>query len=228
MLLIGTTFLENTVMGLIFWIGIMCPLLIGAGLIKLHLKALLIFFTPIALLLFFVWGYIIGDITHTQGIATPVKGLEHALFLLTKLLLYVSILQLFVLSIPTAQLSDTLHAIHMPRNITLYIVATFVLIPEIKLRSEQIYAARLSRGFMKTRSLWNRLCQLPFLIKPLVIWVVRAAIQRQEHWIQRGLLEIRCDKKQRHWKQPKSVFISSFYFILSLFWMIINIQIACN
>jgi energy-coupling factor transport system ATP-binding protein len=72
------------------------------------------------------------------------------------------------------------------------------MIPEGQLRAHQIITARYARGLIVKRSRLAALAQLPHVLRPLVAWTVRAALDRADLWIHRGLLE----KVQENLRRP--------------------------
>ena len=62
-----------------------------------------------------------------------------------------------------------------------------ILIPEMKIRAAQIFDARCARGLLRDRSLFSRARQLPVILRALVSWALRSAIDRAEMWNHRRM-----------------------------------------
>ncbi len=63
------------------------------------------------------------------------------------------------------------------------------MIPDLKLRTEQVLTARAARGLVGRRTIAAKMAQIPRILMPLVSWALRSALLRAELWEHRGLIE---------------------------------------
>ena len=105
-----------------------------------------------------------------------------------QLTVFAAVFQLCFLTIPQSQLLVTFWHWGIRKDNLIVAIGAFTVWPELKLRAEQILTARHARGLMRDRRFSTRLRQIPFLLRPLLTWSLRAAIQRSEFWGQRQIL----------------------------------------
>ena len=64
------------------------------------------------------------------------------------------------------------------------LMGTFIVWADIKRRSEQIVVARFARGFIGKRNFINTAKQLPYVLVPLIIGIIRTSVERSQAWTQ--------------------------------------------
>ncbi len=106
-----------------------------------------------------------------------------------RLLVLGSLWQLCFLTLSPEDLVPTLRAWGVRRGALIVALGSLAVLPDVVTRSQQVLIARYARGFLGSASWWSRVRQLPFLLPPLVAWVLRASIQRGENWQHRGLIQ---------------------------------------
>jgi energy-coupling factor transporter transmembrane protein EcfT len=186
--IVGTILARPLIPMLAIWGCAVLPLLVSTRLARRHAAFCLSILLPMTIGLVLVWGVLIG--------APPghAPGTDHRggfLFALTtgaRLALLGGIMQLTLLSIPAAELPYVLSRWGFGKELMAVTLGTFALWPEMRTRATQLYTARCARGLLRTRSLAQRVHQLPYMMRALLSWTIRAAIQRSELWNQRGTL----------------------------------------
>lgn len=171
------------------WLAVMLPLAAVAGVIRKHLKFVLTFVLPISCALVVVWWGIVGAPPGSARGSAPGAGALYAGLVSIRLALLGGVTHLCLTTIRPERLVATLKAWGLKGELLVIAVSSMTLAQEMRLRGEQVLTARYARGFVARRSLITDLLQLPFVLRPMLAWVLRAAIQRGEVWQQRGLVE---------------------------------------
>lgn len=155
---------------------------------RLYLRFLLTVVTPVSIALFLVWGWLVGAPPSAIPGSAPDAGVQFAALVSLRLAALGGIWQLSFLTIPAFELPGTLSEWGVRGSLLTVCIGVISLIPEIRLRAEQIITARQARGLMPNRRVWTRVMELPWLLRPLLTWTLRSAIQRADVWRQRDLL----------------------------------------
>lgn len=153
------------------------------------LRFLVAIMLPLALALITVWVGVVGAPPGTPIGADRSAALEYTLLVVLRLAVCSGVFQITLLSIPPEELLPTLRALRLPEELAIMVLSTLIVLPELRLRADQVLTARLARGLLGTPTLRNKLWQLPRILGPLVSWTLRSALQRAETWEQRGLLD---------------------------------------
>jgi hypothetical protein len=72
-------------------------------------------------------------------------------------------------------------------HLLIIILSSFSVWKGFSSRAERIINARLSRGYLKNRSFFNRVKQVPHVLKPLLASTLIQALERAASWKQRDL-----------------------------------------
>lgn len=183
-------FLADDVTTLVFvWLAVIIPLCMTAGISGRHMRIIGAVVLPLCLLLTALWGWIVGAPPDMPPGSDPEAGVQYALLISLRLAVTGGIFQLCFLSIPQSELLSTFWHWGIRRDNLIVAIGAFTIWPELKLRAEQIITARYARGLLPDRRLTTRFRQLPYLLRPLLVWSLRAAIQRSELWDQKRLLD---------------------------------------
>lgn len=164
----------------------MFSLLVVAGLGRTFLRILALVWLPIAFSLFVVWGLVVGAPPNEPLGVDRLGGALYALSTVLRLILMGGILQLTFGSIRPLALPSTLARCGLRGDTLTIVISSYILLPELRMRADQVLTARRARGLGAT-SIIGRLRELPILLRPLFAWALRSAIQRSEHWNQRRL-----------------------------------------
>ncbi len=184
----GTMLADNLIPLFVVWIVVLIPFSIAAGTIKKHAAVLGSVILPLCLMLGGVWGWLVGAPPGLPTGSDPMGGLRYAALIALQLTVFAAVFQLCFLTIPQSQLLVTFWHWGIRKDNLIVAIGAFTVWPELKLRAEQILTARHARGLMRDRRFSTRLRQIPFLLRPLLTWSLRAAIQRSEFWGQRQIL----------------------------------------
>ncbi|MES2354503.1 MAG: energy-coupling factor transporter transmembrane component T [Pseudomonadota bacterium] len=166
--------------------GVM-PIMLVAGTIRPFLRFVLAVVLPIAIALLFVWGWLVGAPPGVPIGSAPIEGMAYAGVISLRLILLGGIGQLCLMTVRPGDLPATLRSIGIKGDALVIALASYALVPELRLRMEQVITARHARGLLPNRNVITRIKHFPFMLRPLFGWVLRSALQRTETWRQRGL-----------------------------------------
>jgi energy-coupling factor transport system substrate-specific component len=218
--IIGVYLADNVVVLVFVWLAIILPLCMTAGISRKHMRITGMVVLPLCLLLVALWGWIVGAPPDQMPGSNPEGGVQYALLISLRLAVVGGIFQLGFLSIPQAELLSTFWHWGIRRDNLIVAIGAFTIFPELKIRAEQITTARYARGLLPDRRLITRFRQLPYLLRPLLVWSLRAAIQRSELWDQKRLLD--RVGHMRHAYEGSRLRDGAFIGI-SLIWLVINL-----
>lgn len=212
----GTLIAKEPVFPLFFWLGILVPLCLFTGLARKHIRMVGGVVLPLAIVLVAVWGVIVGAPPGAPPGSDPDGGVRYAALIALKLTVLAGLFQLCFMSIPQSELLSTFWHWGIRGDYLIVAIGAFTIWPEFKLRAEQILTARFARGLMPDRRLFTRFFQLPYMLRPLLVWSLRAAVQRSEMWGQRHLLDRLGE--MRHTYQGAWI-SNTTLFLLSIAWV---------
>ena|SRR5437867_410360 len=172
----------------LLWICAGIPMLWRTHMLKVHLRFLLFVVFPLSLTLFLIWGVIMGAGPGALPHSSPRRGMEFAALITLRVVTLGVITQAGLLSLGSDGLISLCSQLGLPHDLRIMTVGATILIPEMRLRAAQVYTARCARGFLKTRGLFDRVKQLPAMLRALVAWALRSAVDRSEMWTHRRLL----------------------------------------
>lgn len=188
--LLGTLFARDVGAMALLWGAVLLPLMLAAGLVRQHLRFILVILAPVAVASGIVWGLVVGAPPGAPAGSAPALGLQYAAMITLRLAILGGIVQAGLLSVPGDDLSDTLRAWRIRGDALVVALGCFALAPELRLRAGQVITARYARGLVRSRGPIARLRQLPHMLLPLLAWTLRSAVQRADSWRERGLLSL--------------------------------------
>ncbi len=175
--IIAVILFANIIYLLMFYGFFIFPLILLQGGFRIHLR--LLGFGIVPIFLTFILLYII-IMKGSNG------GWDYINIKSLKILCLTSVFQV-ALSIPTDMLVVTFKKWGFKGDGLLTMVGAFTVWAEVKTKSNQIITARFARGFIGKRNFFNTAKQLPYVLIPLIIGVMRTAIERVDVWEQREI-----------------------------------------
>ena len=169
------------------WLILLPLLLRAADLWRAHVRFVLVVMLPIAASLLIVWWWLVGAAPGAPVGSAPADGRTFALTVSLRLLLLASITQLTLLTIPAEELIYTLRQWGLRRKWLIIVLGCFTLGAELQRRAGDVVTARLARGLVPRLTFASRVRQIPYLLRPLLAWVLRSAVERSETWEHRRL-----------------------------------------
>ena len=162
---------------LLFYLVFILPLIFAQKNIFAHLRLLAFGIVPIVLTFILLYILIMKG---SNG------GWEFIFLKSLKILCITSVFQI-TLSIPAQLLIPTFKKWGLKGEGLLTVIGAFTVWAEVKTKSNQIITARFARGFIGKRNLINTAKQLPHVLIPLIIGVMRTAVERVDVWEQREI-----------------------------------------
>jgi energy-coupling factor transporter transmembrane protein EcfT len=184
----GALVSTNALAMIILWVGLILPAMQRSGILGRHLRFVGSILLPMGFLLVTVWGGIVGGAPGMVPGSSPRAGILFGCLVVIRLGLVGGVLQLAVLSIPNSEILQTLRQWGVRGEALAMAAGSLIIWPELRMRADQVLAARYARGLIPNRRLATRLAQLPHLLRPLFAWALRSAVQRSEAWRQRQLV----------------------------------------
>lgn len=176
--------------GVVTLLSTLCILLcvnVASQHVKVYLRYLLLIVLPISVLLVIVWGMILNRAPGGSVGGFHESGLHYAVRVSLRLAAIGGVWQLILVSLNLAELVSLLKMTRVSSRGILACSGAISIVPELKLRADQIISSRYSRGFLARGSVISRARQLPFVLRPLLAWTLRSAVQRSDAWRQRQL-----------------------------------------
>ena len=218
--IIGTLFATSIISMLFAWLLVLIPLLAATGTLRSHARFVVRILAPIFVIHLLVWGFLVGAPPGSPPGSSSTDGSRFAVFIALRRILLGGIFQLCFLSIPYDKMINTFWYWGLRGKSLVVAAGAFTIWPELKLRGDQILAARYARGLSPDRKLFSRIRQFPFLLRPLLTWAIRSASERTQLWEQRQLLlKMSRLSPQEH---QSSYLANSYILALSIAWMILN------
>lgn len=212
-IIIGTIFNNYLNHILLLYLFAIFPLFLFGNKIKSHLRLILFGILPIFLT--FVLLYI--------GIyKNPEYGWNFIFLKTVKLLIYTSAFQL-TLMIPAKHLVDTLIKWNLKGEVLLIALSAFTVPNDIVTKSEKILDARFSRGFIKKRTIWEKSKQLPFVLVPLIIGIIRTSHERADSWEQKNIISLLSNFKKKKQILQYDFLLNSLIVFISVAWFVISL-----
>lgn len=183
----GTLLSENVFQMLIVWVGVIIPMTLFTHIFKPYMQFLVSVLLPVGIALLLVWVLLLGAPPGKPTGSDIYGGAIFAITIILRLAILGGITQIAFLTLSHQQLILTLRSWGLKGEGLIIVLGCFALLPEMKLRANQILTARLARGLATNNSVYNRLMQVPFLLRPLIAWTLKSAINRSEMWRQRNV-----------------------------------------
>lgn len=219
LMLAGTLLTSDVIMIAVLWGAVLVPLLAVTGLLRTHARFVIVVLVPVAVASSLVWGVVVGAPPGAIPGSAPELGVQYATMITFRLALLGALAQLAILSISNDDLAGTLRAWGIRGDGIALALGCLAVAPELKLRAEQITIARYAAGLLNSKSVGNRLRQVPHVLLPLVAWTLRSAIQRAESWRECDLLSrIEIENSAHRWQ-----WIDIAYLALAIWWFFSSI-----
>jgi energy-coupling factor transporter transmembrane protein EcfT len=180
-------------------------LIILNGLSSLYYKFVLFIVIPMFFLTAMVWGVWIAAPPHVEVGTDPYGGFTYSIIMALRIMVIGGASQLLFLTIKPIDLPSYLRFLGFSTLSIVVILSSLALLPEVKLRLEQILIARAAKGLLKCRSFFSGAMQLPYLIRPLVIWVLNSAVSRAEGWTKKLSVIQLLENRILHISMRKSI-----------------------
>ncbi|MBI4026218.1 MAG: hypothetical protein HY360_14620 [Verrucomicrobia bacterium] len=218
--LVGTFLAKDALLVASVYCAVLVPLLVSLRLLRTHAKFVLAGVLPLAIGLLILWGVVIGAAPGLPHGSAPIEGVKHAILMSLRLAMIAGLFQLCLLSLPFGELMSVLANWGIRGDGQILVAGSLTVWPELQLRAGQIVTARYARGLVKNRSLLTTIRQLPFLLRPLLTWVLHTGILRAELWHQQNLIE-----RAREATPPKNgtIFGNAFFLGIAASWMTVNV-----
>jgi energy-coupling factor transporter transmembrane protein EcfT len=188
LLAVFATFVADDIRLLSVLLLVFLPLTHYLTIRKNYVRFLVVFVAPLAVGLLLVWGGLVGAPPGEKIHSNWIGGIEYGLLVALRIAVVGGVFELAFNTVRPSDLPGVLRGMGVNGDWMVIVMGSFALLPELMRRADQIMTARLARGSLSSSSLSTRLAQLPFILKPLFVWVVRSAIQRAESWEQKQLL----------------------------------------
>ena len=210
---VGILLIDNIVAYIGYYFIVILPVFIYSGQIKKHLQLLL--FGMIPIFLSFILLYII--------VLKGKDGSWDFIYLRTmKLVIVTSVIQLTLL-IPSSYMASTFQKWKIKGEALITVLGAFTVWTDVSNRTQKILIARFSRGFIKERTIIEKIKQFPFVLIPLVIGVLRTSMERAESWEEKDILYLMEINKTEN--ISSSSFLNSFLIAVSCIWIILGVYL---
>lgn len=211
--IVGAILCTNNLLLLFFWLLILLPLMILTGNAKSHFSFLLLVVLPMSVMLSFLFWIVLNHSADNFNSITQT---------ILKLICYTTVVQV-VLLIPSNQVYSTFKMWGMKGDTLVTFLGSYIVWVDVINRSDKILTARFARGFISERTFLAKLKQLPHLLIPLIIGIIRTATERSESWEQKKILyRIELLKTQ---KVKPNLFLNSGIVFIGIVWFCLNIYL---
>lgn len=206
----------------LFWLAVIIPLTTAERTVTAHAGYLFAVVLPVGIVSAAVWGWLVGAPPGVARGTNPGAGLEFAMLIALRLAVLGGLMQGVLLPIPASRLVSAVARVGIRGDTLLIIAGSVALLPEMRLRADQVLTARYARGLLSRRGIARRLGESPRLVRPLLAWSLRSAIQRARHWEQRGIRD-QLSKRRGQLLSPANRFASWMYIFVGVAWMAYNV-----
>lgn len=210
-LLLGTGifFVENPLYFIILYTIILLPLIIIQKAIKTHLYFIAFGMLPFYLSYIFLYRYITENMTWRE---------LH--FFTMRTMVIISLVQV-IFTLVGEELIFSLKKWRIKNDTIILIISSVTLLEDIKRRSDIIINARFARGYISKRTWWNKIVQMPYILVPLIISILKTAELKAVNWQQRNIIEL-ISSYQVSIKY--SYFFNGLVIMISIIWMYLVIS----
>lgn len=213
----GTYLTNNIWIDLCFYLLVLLPFIILNGGLKFHFRFLLVGIVPIFL------SFVLINIIVLQS---DKGGWDTIFFRITKLTIYASVFQ-FTLTIPPNDLYNTFKKWGFKGDALIMLLSSFTVWNEIANKADKIVTARLARGYQKNRNVFTMAKQLPFVLNPLIIGIIRTSVERAESWHQKNIIVLAENYKNETILYSKGynlvlIFVCIMYLLFCLYYSHLN------
>lgn len=212
-IIFGTIFNDRLSQILILYLFVIVPLFFMGSNFKSHLRLILFGILPIFLTFILLYIFIYKN---------PEYGWDFIVLKTVKLLIYTSVFQL-TLMIPAKHLFNTLVKWNLKGEALLTSLSAFTVPNDIVTKSEKILDARFARGFIKKRTIWEKSKQLPFVLVPLIIGIIRTSHERADSWEQKRIISLLSNFRQNNQSLQYDFLLNSSIVFTSITWVVISL-----
>ncbi len=197
-----------------YYLIYMLPIVIVHHLFKSHLKLAVFGILPVFFSYALIYIYILNS----------TKGGWDLIALRTFRLLSVTSLIQVTISIPSQALVYNLRKWRFSEEMMLITIGAFTVWKDMSTRMDKIITARFASGIVGKRSFINKAGQVPYLLSPLVIGILRASLERADIWDQKGVLVL--IKNFRKDAPSHSLFYNILLCVTTISWLAFSIILA--
>lgn len=197
----------------LLYVALILPLVIINSAIKNHLRLFLFGILPISLTFILIYIIILNG---SNG------SWDFILLKIMKILNITSIFQI-ALSIKPGEMLSTFKTVGIKGEKLMTLMGTFSVWADIKRRSEQIVVARFARGFIGKRNFINTAKQLPNVLVPLIIGILRTSVERSQVWTQWDIIDLINNHESK--KYEYSIAANMIIGLFTAFFIVIGILI---
>lgn len=194
-----------------FYALVILPLFITQNQLKPHFKLIILGIIPIFISYIVIYIFVLEC---KNG------GWDFISLRLIKLLLFTSVFQL-VLTIHPDLLIFTLKKWRFNNEALIVTLGAFTVWRDVKYKAEKIVTARFATGLIPKRSFLNISKQLPYVLIPLFIGIIRTSSERAALWEQKNILYLIENYQINKIKFSLSFNLS--LLLMTLSWVILSI-----
>jgi len=190
---------------------IMLPILIG----NTSIKIVIIFFQYAILpmmAMFFLFHLLTGSLESYQY--------SHEMLIVAKLIVITTLIQIAFI-IPLKFVHFTFRKWGFKGSSLMILVGSYFVWVDVVKRSQRILIARFSQGYIQNRTFISKIRQMPFIIIPLIIGILRTASERSDMWNRKDIRS-QLDTAKFSEINGKSLYNLSLYTIC-IVWVLYNI-----
>jgi hypothetical protein len=195
--------------------------LLAQGKILPFTRFLLRVWIPLALGLFFVWGFLVQGSPQTGNGSGAADGVKFAAIVSLRIASLAALFQTAVLSLVGLRLVRFLKSLGLSSVTTATIVSIFNLWPDFARRSEQVVAARCARGLMSDRHLWTRVRQIPWTVRTLFIGALGHSLERAARWEAESLPDRLAEASETVAHAKTSRWVNASWLVAAFTWTIL-------
>lgn len=171
-----------------FALGIL-PLVLMSRKTGSYLRLISVLGIPVVFALVFVWGVLVAAPPSEPPQTNAVGGMLFGLETGARIMIMASIAFLGFAAISPRERGPVLRGWGLRGDLLGAVLGAFVLVPELGERADQVITARYARGLIGRARWYHRLVSLPGILRPLVAWSLRSAMQRAELWEHRRVIQ---------------------------------------
>jgi len=176
--LVGTILINNIVWLIGCYAFIILPLFLYGRQMKKHIQLMLLGMLPVYLSFILLYIIILNGSNGSWNFVN---------LSVLRLISFTSIIQLTLL-IPDQYLIFTFKSWGLKGEALITVLGAYTVWMDVNYRAGQIITARFSRGFIKKRTILQKIKQFPYILIPLVVGIIRTATERAESWEQKNMM----------------------------------------
>ncbi|MBK7670558.1 MAG: hypothetical protein IPJ24_04055 [bacterium] len=165
------------------------PLVLMSRKIGSYLRLISVLGVPVVLALVMVWGVLVAappnEPPQTNAAGGALFGLETGV----RIMIMASIAFLGFAAVSPRERAPVFRGWGLRGDMLGAVLGAFALVPELGERADQVITARYARGLIGRARWYHRLVSLPRILRPLIAWSLRSAMQRAELWEHRRVIQ---------------------------------------